>query len=162
VGDATGCWLGAGELANAGSAKCLSHEELLARHAVRVLRQQAHQFLGIQEVQWVMERVGRDYPSLVAEVQKVLPLQRVAEVLRRLLEEQVSIRNMRSIFESLIAWGPKEKDVLMLTEYVRGDLGRYLTHRATGGQGSLSVVLLDQGLEKTIREAIKPTRAGSG
>jgi type III secretion protein V len=141
--------------------KCLAPEEILARHAVRVLRQQAHQFLGIQEVQWVLERVGREYPGLVAEVQKVLPAQRVAEVLRRLLEEQISIRNLRSIFESLIVWGPKEKDVLMLTEYVRGDLGRYLTHRATGGQGSLAVVLLDQQLEKAIREAIKPTPTGN-
>jgi type III secretion protein V len=97
----------------------------------------------------------------VAEEQKVLPLQRTAEVLRRLLEEQVSIRNMRSILESLIVWGPKEKDVLMLTEYVRGDLGRYLTHRATGGTGNLSVVLLDAQVEKIIRESIKPTPAGN-
>jgi type III secretion protein V len=138
-----------------------SNEEAIARHAVTVLHDQAHLFLGIQEVQWVLERVGQDYPGLVAEAQKVLPLQRISEVLRRLLEEQLSIRNMRAICESLIAWGPKEKDVLMLTEYVRGDLGRYLTHRATGGTGTLSAVLLDPMLEKMIREAVKPTPAGN-
>jgi type III secretion protein V len=160
-GDAVSHWIAVTAKAQAEEAVCLGPEEVLARHAVRVLRQQAHQFLGIQEVQWVMERVGREYPGLVAEVQKVLPAQRVADVLRRLLEEQVSIRNLRSIFESLIVWGPKEKDVLMLTEYVRTDLGRYLTHRATGGQDKLSVVLLDQQLEKAIREAIKPTPTGN-
>jgi type III secretion protein V len=49
----------------------------------------------------------------------------------------------------------------MLTEYVRGDLGRYLSYRATGGSGALSAVLLDVQLEKMIREAIKPTPAGN-
>jgi type III secretion protein V len=139
----------------------LTLEQAVAKHAVRVLRDQAHQFVGIQEVQWMMERVIKEYPGLVAEVQKVMPAQRTSEVLKRLLEEHISIRNMRAIFESLIVWGPKEKDVVMLTEYVRGDLGRYLTHRATGGTGSLSVVLLDPSIEKMIRESIKPTPAGN-
>ena len=141
--------------------QALSPEEHIARHAVAVLRDNAHQFVGIQEVQWVMERVAKDYPGLVTEVQKVLPLQRISDVLKRLLEEHISIRNMRTIFESLIVWGPKEKDVVMLTEYVRSELGRYLTHRATGGAASLSVVLLDAQVEKLIRESIKPTPAGN-
>jgi type III secretion protein V len=112
-------------------------------------------------VQWVLERVGADDPGLVAEMQKVVTVQRIAEVLRRLLEEQLPIRNMRAICESLINWGPKEKDALMLTEYVRGDLGRWLSHRATQGSGSLSAVLLEPAVEKMIRDAIKPTPAGN-
>jgi type III secretion protein V len=141
--------------------RSLSHEQVLARHAGELLRSHAHLFLGIQEVHWILERMTADYPGLVGEVQKVLPLQRIAEVLRRLLEEHISIRNMRAISESLIVWGPKEKDMLMLTEYVRGDLGRYLAHRATNGTGTLSAVLLDPALEKAIRECIKPTPAGN-
>ena len=82
-------------------------------------------------------------------------------MLRRLLEEQLPIRNMRAICESLIVWGPKEKDPLMLTEYVRGDLGRYLSHRATQGTGALSAVLLEPAVEKMIRESIKPTPTGN-
>ena len=73
----------------AGDTSVLSHEQAIARHAVLVLHEQAHLFLGIQEVQWVLERVGVEYPGLVAEAQKVLPLQRISEVLRRLLEEPV-------------------------------------------------------------------------
>lgn len=138
-----------------------SGEQSMAAHAVKSLRDNAHQFVGIQEVQWVLERVGKEYPGLVAEVQKVLPVQRISEVIKRLLEEHVSIRNLRTIFESLVVWGPKEKDVVMLTEYVRSDLGSYLTHRATAGAPSLSVVLLDPALEKHIRECIKPTPAGN-
>jgi type III secretion protein V len=163
-GESESFWIAdtdAAALVKAGEPGVLSHEQAIARHAVQVLHEQAHLFLGIQEVQWVLERVGVDYPGLVAEAQKVLPLQRISEVLRRLLEEQLPIRNMRAICESLIVWGPKEKDILMLTEYVRGDLGRYLTHRATGGTGALSAVLLDPMVEKMIREAIKPTPAGN-
>ena len=160
-GETQSLWAAQAELAGVADVASLTHEQVIARHAVMVLHDQAHLFLGIQEVQWVLERVGVDYPGLVAEAQKVVPLQRISEVLRRLLEEQLPIRNMRAICESLIVWGPKEKDILMLTEYVRGDLGRYLTHRATGGSGSLLAVLLDPMVEKMIREAIKPTPAGN-
>ncbi|CAM4007888.1 FHIPEP family type III secretion protein [Bordetella muralis] len=138
-----------------------THEEEIARHAIRALHDQAHQFLGIQEVQWMLERVAKEYPGLVVEIQKVITPQRIAEVLRRLLEEHVPIRNMRAICESLVVWGPKEKDPLMLTEYVRGDLGRYLGYRATEGTGEVSAVLLEPSIEKLIREAIKPTPAGN-
>ncbi len=136
-------------------------EERIARQAVRALREQAHQFLGIQEVHWVLERLGTEYPTLIAELQKVVTFQRVAEVLRRLLEEQVPIRNMRAICESLIVWGPREKDSIMLTEYVRGDLGRFLSHRATRGTGAVSAVLLEPGAEKLIRDSIKATPSGN-
>jgi type III secretion protein V len=139
----------------------LDHEAVLARHAVSVLRQQAHLFLGIPEVQWLMDKLTADYPSLVAEVQKVVAMQRIAEVLRRLLEEQVPIRSLRSIFESLITWGPREKDVLMLTEYVRVDLSRMLTYRATGGAKELSAVLLDAAVENLVRDSIKATPTGN-
>ena len=140
---------------------CLELEQVVAREVMVVLQRHAHLFMGVQEVQWVIERATPEYPGLVAEVQKVMPLQRMAEVLRRLLEEQVPIRNIRSIFESLIMWGPKEKDLLLLTEYVRSDLGRYLAHEAAGGQRQLSAILLDPGIEQAIRGCIKPTPAGN-
>lgn len=136
-------------------------EQLIAHASVALLRHNAMQFVGVQEVQYILEQLGTDYPGLVAEVQKVLPPQRIADVLRRLLEEQVSIRNARNIMESLIAWGPKEKDMLMLTEYVRGDLSRFLAHRAANGAKQLPVVLLDMPVEQHIRQAIKQTPTGN-
>jgi type III secretion protein V len=87
------------------AARCLDLEQVIAAQVFGVLRRHAHMFMGVQEVQWVIDRVAPEYPGLVAEVQKILPLQRIAEVLRRLLEEQVPIRNVRSIFESLISAG---------------------------------------------------------
>jgi type III secretion protein V len=136
-------------------------EQIIAHASVNMLRAHASLFLGIQEVQWILEQQSADYPGLVAEVQKVLPPQRIADVLRRLLEEQISIRSMRSILESLIVWGAKEKDMLMLTEYVRGDLARMLAHRAAGGARQLPAVLLDLPVEQHIRQAIKQTPTGN-
>ncbi len=140
---------------------CLDIEQVIAREMVEMLHRHAHLFMGVQEVQWIIERAMPEYPGLVSEVQKVMPLQRMAEVLRRLLEEQVPIRNIRSIFESLITWAPKEKDLLLLTEYVRSDLGRYLAHEAGGGQRHLSAILLAPEIEQAIRGCIKPTPAGN-
>lgn len=142
-------------------AHCFTLEEVLARQVIDMLRQHANLFMGIQEVQWIIDKASPEYYGLVVEVQKILPLQRIAEVMRRLLEEQVPIRNLRTIFESLIAWGPKEKDMLQLTEYVRGDLGRYLAFEAGDGQPFVRAVLLDPAVEQTIRQCIKPTPAGN-
>ena len=136
-------------------------ESMLARETVAVLARNAHLFVGIQETQWLFDKLNVDYPGLVTEVQKVLPLQRVADVLRRLLEEQVPIRNLRSILESLVYWGPKEKDVLVLTEYVRGDLGRMIAWRAGHGGGKLGALFLQPELEQLIRQGIKPTPTGN-
>jgi type III secretion protein V len=155
----------AGQAADAGANnkanEALTPELLIARHTIDLLRAHAHLFLGIQETQWFLDQLGEEYPGLVAEVQKALPLQKMADVLRRLLEENVPIRNIRSITESLIVWGPKEKDMLMLTEYIRVDLGRLIAHRATGGPRDLPVVLVDVGVEQYIRQSIKQTPTGN-
>lgn len=136
-------------------------EQVIAHASVAMLRRHASLFLGIQEVQWILDQQNAEYPGLVTEVQKVLPPQRIAEVLRRLLEEQIPIRNVRSIMESLIVWGAKEKDMLMLTEYVRGDIARFLAHRATGGTRQLPAVMLDLPVEQHIRQCIKQTPTGN-
>ncbi|MDE1006340.1 MAG: type III secretion system export apparatus subunit SctV [Paraburkholderia fungorum] len=136
-------------------------EQVIAHASVAMLRRHASLFLGIQEVQWILDQQNAEYPGLVAEVQKVLPPQRIADVLRRLLEEQIPIRNLRNILESLIVWGAKEKDMLMLTEYVRGDLARFLAHRAAGGTRQLPAVLFDLPVEQHIRAAIKQTPTGN-
>ncbi|UVE69361.1 type III secretion system export apparatus subunit SctV [Burkholderia pyrrocinia] len=136
-------------------------EQIIAYTSVAAMRTHAPLFLGIHEVQWILDQLSTDSPALVAEVLKILPSTRIADVLRRLLEEQISIRNVRTIMESLITWGAKEKDMLMLTEYVRGDLSRFLAHRAAQGERVLSAVLLDMPVEQHIRQAIKQTPTGN-
>ncbi len=160
-GMATTLWIPSSRREEIGTATVMCHEEILARHAIMALQRQSHLFMGIQEVQWILDKANKDYPNLVSEVTKALPLLKIAEVLRRLLEEQIPVRNIRAILESLITWGSKEKDSLMLTEYVRGDLGRYLAFRAANGQPVLDVVMLDQAVEQLIRQSIKQTPAGN-
>ena len=131
-------------------------ERALADAVGAAVRAHAHLFIGVQETQWILDRVGTEYPGLVAEVQKVMPVLRIAEVLKRLLEEHVPIRNQRAILESLVNWGAKEKDLLLLTEYVRGDLGRFIAHRAAGGS-QLPAIVLDVAGSRTPR-APRPPR----
>jgi type III secretion protein V len=154
-------WVRREQVKDEDRAGCIPLEVVLARQVMVVLNANAHLFMGVQELQWLVDKAVLDYPGLIAEAQKVMPNQRIAEVLRRLLEEQVPIRNMRTILESLIVWGPKEKDILLLTEYVRGDLGRYLAFEASGGQPFVHAVLLDGAIEQAIRQCIKATPAGN-
>jgi type III secretion protein V len=144
-----------------GNAAFMTHEEILARHAIAAMQRQAHLFMGVQEVQWILEKAQKNYPNLVSEALKAMPTTRIAEVLRRLLEEQVPLRNIRAILESMVAWGTKEKDPLMLTEYARSELGRFLAHRATSGLGKLQAVMLHPDVEQTVRQSIKQTPSGN-
>jgi type III secretion protein V len=154
-------WIQPKGLTDAERATCLNIEQVLAKQTMSVLRRNAHLFMGVQEVQWVVDRASPEYPGLVEETKKILPMQRIAEVLRRLLEEQVPIRNVRTIFESLVVWGAKEKDMQVLTEYVRGDLGRFLAHEARQGQDGVLALMFDMNTEQAIRQCIKPTPAGN-
>ena len=83
----------------------------------------------------------------------------LADVLRRLVEEGVSIRDLRGVLESLAQVAHAEKDPLNLAELVRANMRRALTHQLTEGGVDLEVVLLDPMIEDTIRGAISRTAA---
>ncbi|MEL6477473.1 MAG: type III secretion system export apparatus subunit SctV, partial [Pseudomonadota bacterium] len=104
-------------------------EHAMARFIAHRLPGQAGQFLGIQETRALLSGMEGVYGELVKEVQKHVPLPKLADVLRRLVEEQVSIRNLRIVLEALVEWGQKEKDPVLLAEYVRGALGRQICNR---------------------------------
>lgn len=134
--------------------------QTLAAHVLWVVRRHADSFMGIQETHELMSRAAIQLPELAAEVQKVVPLQKIAEILRRLVQEGVSIRYLREICESLVAWGAREKDIVMLTEYVRVDLGRFIVPRYLDAKGNLRAVVLDGGAEKALEEAIQQGPGG--
>jgi type III secretion protein V len=85
----------------------------------------------------------------------------LADVLRRLVEERVAIRDLRTILEALSMVAATEKDPLNLTEFVRSQLRRATTYKLTGGRRELSVCLLDAAIEETVRHAITKTTSGS-
>ncbi|WJF89347.1 FHIPEP family type III secretion protein [Paraburkholderia bonniea] len=146
---------------SSGSSGSSGFETALTDAVYRTVKSVPQQFFGLQETQWMLEHATNDFPGLVAEVQKVVSTLRVSEVLKRLLEEQVPIRNLRSILESLVAWGAREKDPLLLTEYVRNDLGSFIVHRATAGSNQLHAIVLDPAVEQMIRDAIRQTPTGN-
>jgi len=131
-------------------------------HLAAVLRKNAADFIGIQEVQNILDQLEQAYPALVKEVvPKATNVFQLTDICRRLAEEEVSIRDFKSILQSLAQWGPVETDAVQLTEHVRGSLRRYLSHRYTGGQSTLLVYLLDPQIEDTIRSCIQHTQTGS-
>ncbi len=129
---------------------------------VPLLRARAADFLGLAEVQRLLDELEQYAPATVRNVvPKPVTLVLLTDVLRRLVEERISVRDLRSILESLSTAATSEKDPLNLTEYVRSQLRRAITFRLTGGAGHLGVILLDALLEETVRRAITRTPAGA-
>ncbi len=95
----------------------------------KVLDRFASEFIGVQECRFLMDGMENKYSELVKELQRQLPIGKIAEILQRLVAENISIRDLRSIFEALLEWSQKEKDVVLLTEYVRVALRRHIIGR---------------------------------
>ena len=135
--------------------------KVLSFHLAHVMKRYAEEFVGIQETYNLFERLQQTFPDLIKEAQRILPINHTTEVLKRLVGEDISIRNVRLILESLVHWGQQEKDVVMLTEYVRGDLKRYISYKYSSDQNVLSAYLLDEDLEETVRGGIRQTSSGN-
>lgn len=135
--------------------------DVMILHLSYFYKQHASDFIGIQEVRSILEFVEKSYPDLVKEVTRLVPLQKLTDIFRRLVQEQVSIKDLRTILEALSEWAQTEKDVVLLTEYVRSSLKRFISYKYSLGQTILSVYLLDPEIEDLIRGAIKQTSAGS-
>ncbi|MFX3550843.1 FHIPEP family type III secretion protein [Ralstonia mannitolilytica] len=143
-------------------ASALPGEARLAAEVETLIERNAASLIGIQETQNLIQIMRREHGELVAELTRLVPPQRITEVLRRLVQEGVSIRNLRAIFESLITWSPKEpEDVIGLVELVRVDLHRQITEQFCGTSRVLDVVLFEQSLQERIEQAVVHTKQGS-
>ncbi len=163
IGNRPACWVSHDDLhaLRAAGLNALPAEQLVVRHFGEVMRRQAHQFLGVQEVNFLITKMSTDYPDLVKEMLRAVPLQKVADILRRLVQEGVSVRNLRDVFESLAEWGQREKDVVLLCEYARMGLKRQLSNRHAGIARTLRAVLVGPDVEDKFRQSIRVTNAGS-
>ena len=135
--------------------------QILTHHLSYVLKRYASDFLGIQECKFLMENMEQNYPEIIKEVQRVLPIQKITEIFQRLVQEEISIRDLKTIFQCLIDWGQKEKEPVLLADYVRSTLRRYISFKFSEGSNVLSVYLLDPKIEEMVRKAIRQTSAGS-
>lgn len=135
--------------------------EVMILHVSYFFRHYANEFVGIQEVKAMLEFVEKSFPDLVKEVTRLIPLQKMTDIFKRLIQEQVSIKDLRTILEALGEWAQTEKDTVLLTEYVRSSLKRFISYKYSQGQSVLSVYILDPEIEDMVRGAIKQTSAGS-
>ncbi len=161
--DITSLWVDKkqGEVLDRLNIPYLTHARVLAFHLSLLLSRHASLFLGMQETKYLLDKMEENSPDLVREATRLLPIQRIAEIFQRLVQEQISIRNLRAILEALIEWAPKEKETIMLTEYVRGALKRQISYMYSKGHNMLPVVILDPNIEEVIRKAIRQTSSGA-
>jgi len=131
-------------------------------HTAAVLRRNAREFVGVQETQTMLEQLEKAFPAIAKEVvPKVVNVLKLTDILQRLVEEEISIRDLRGILQALAEYAQVEADNVMLTEHVRAAQRRYISHKYARGTGTLVVYLLDPNIEEAIRGSVKRTSAGA-
>ncbi|MBU6492402.1 flagellar biosynthesis protein FlhA [Pandoraea sp.] len=136
---------------------------VVATHLNHLVYGHASELLGRQEVQQLLDRIGKDSPKLTEDlVPKTLPLTTVQKVLQNLLDEGVPIRDMRTILDALAEHAPRVTDPHELTALVRLALGRAITQALYPGQGELQVMGLDANLERILSQALAASGNGAG
>ncbi|HTZ00420.1 MAG TPA: flagellar biosynthesis protein FlhA [Rhodocyclaceae bacterium] len=129
---------------------------VVATHLNHVLLSHAGELLGRQETQQLLDHIAKDAPKLVEDlVPKQLSLSAVQRVLQNLLEEGVSIRDTRTIIETLAEHAPRLQDPVELTSHVRVALGRSIIQQLFGGGGDIQIMALDPGLERLLGQAVQ-------
>src|SRR5258706_16237412 len=133
---------------------------VIATHLSHLLQSHAHELLGHEEVQQLLNRLGKSAPKLIEDlVPKLLPMSVVVKVLQYLLLERVPIRNLRTICETLAELAPKTQDPIALVAAVRIALGRSIVQNIGGLRHQLPVITPEPGLEQMLEDS-KAARGG--
>lgn len=138
-----------------------SNLEVIQAHCETVFANHADLLIGIQETKYLLARMESQYPDLVKEVTRILPIQTISEILRRMVQERVSIRDLRQVLGTMVEAGGKEKDIVLLVEHIRISLARQICYQYAAGNNMLQVFLLDAKIEDTIRNSIRQTSSSS-
>lgn len=142
------------ELQNLGM-KAMAPEDFLLMHLARVLKENAAEFIGIQEVKNTLSQLELKYPELVREVvPRLISINKLTDVIKRLVEEGIPAKDLRLILEILSGAQPDTKDAVDLTEIVRIGMKRVISHRYTRGSQKLVCFTLDSALEETLSKAL--------
>lgn len=135
---------------------------ILATHISETIKKHAHELVGRQELQQLLDSIAATLPKVVEElVPSLLSLGTVLRVVKNLLKENVSIRDLRSILETLADYGGMTKDPEMLTEFVRQSLGRYIVEQYKRDDDTLCVITLDHDIEEAIVDSVQLSEQGS-
>jgi flagellar biosynthesis protein FlhA len=135
---------------------------VLTTHLSEIIKRHCNELLGRQDVQQLLDTLKETHPKVVEElVPNLLPLGGVVQVLQNLLREQVPIRDLLTILETLADWSPATKDLDILTEHVRHALARTITQMHMTPAGNIAAITLGHSLESTISDALQQTDHGS-
>lgn len=134
---------------------------VIGTHLGELIRKYAHELLGRQETKRLLDSLNETHPKLVEElVPKLLSLGEVQKVLQQLLREQVSIRDLGAILETLVEAAHVSKSLVHLVESVRQTLGRSIVHRLVDRDGGLRVMVMQPGMEQQVVGTFDPESAG--
>lgn len=156
-------WIGKGQKEEAEIAgyTVVDLPTVMATHLTEIIRSHAHELFGRQEADNLIENFKKNYPKVVQElIPDVLPLGSVVKVLQNLLKEQVSIRDLLTIFETLADEGHKNKDTEVLTEATRRALSRSITHKYMNDRGEIAVMTLAPRVEELVANSLLQTEQG--
>ncbi len=129
---------------------------VITTHLTEVIKNYSNELLGKQDVQKLLDTLAKTHPKVVEDlVPGLLNLGGVQKVLQNLLKERLSIRDLQTILETLSDYASITKDADMLTEYVRQALSRSITKQIQNPDGSVSVIVIDPQVERTMTEAIQ-------
>ncbi len=136
---------------------------VIATHLNHLLQTHAHELLGREEVQQLLDNLAKSNPKLVEGlVPDTLPLGVVHKVLRNLLEEKIPLRDMRTIAENLAAEATASQDPGVLTSALRVAMGRMIIQNINGLRPDLPVITLDHSLERLLQDSMQAEGGGIG
>jgi len=151
------------ELAEALGYTVVDHATIIATHLAEVARSNADQILGRAELSSLLDVFSKTTPKLVDDlVPNLLSFGEVLKVMRNLLREGVSIRDLRTLLEALLEAAPNTRDPEQLTELVRQKMSRQLTAAYRGPDGTLATLILDPAVEAMFRRSLSEIAAGTG
>ncbi len=134
---------------------------VVATHMSEILQAHAHELLGHEDVQQLMDALARSAPKLVEDlVPKILTLGQLLKILQNLLEESVPVRDIRTIAETLAEYGGQSQDLGVLTSQVRVALSRSIVQQLVGSTEEIPVVVLDPSLEQILQQTLQPSEEG--
>ena len=151
-------WVDAGmrDQANALGYTVVDASTVVATHLNHIVLSHAAELLGRQETQQLLDHLAKDSPKAIEDlVPKQIPLSTLQRVLQNLLEEGVTIRDMRTIIETVAEHAPRTQDAAELTAQVRVALGRSIVQQLYPGNAELSVMALDPKLERVLQQAVQ-------
>ncbi len=136
---------------------------VVATHMSQILQEHAHELLGYKEVQSLIERYSEHSPKVIDDIiPNIVPISVVLKVMQSLLRENIPIRDIRTIIETIIEHSRTIQSTDALTAVVRVALGRLIIERIGGSDDELPVITLDMALEQLLQQSLQAMAEGAG